>query len=57
MLNILSEGPISFYDLVCRMFANEMVRFFPGTGITESHVRKLTAEGRVARDETVIRIA
>jgi glyoxylase-like metal-dependent hydrolase (beta-lactamase superfamily II) len=57
MLDVLSEGPIPFQDLVARMFPNEMVRFFPGAGITESHVRKLTAEGRVARDDARIRIA
>jgi glyoxylase-like metal-dependent hydrolase (beta-lactamase superfamily II) len=56
MLDILSEGRISFVDLVCRMFTNEMVRFFPGTGITESHVQKLVAEGRVARDGTGVRV-
>jgi glyoxylase-like metal-dependent hydrolase (beta-lactamase superfamily II) len=56
MLEILSEGRISFTDLVGRMFPNEMVRFFPGTGITESHVRKLADEGRLARDGTDIRI-
>ncbi len=55
MLGILSGGRISFIDLVCRMFGNEMVRFFPGTGITESHVQKLVAEGRVARDDMGIR--
>jgi glyoxylase-like metal-dependent hydrolase (beta-lactamase superfamily II) len=57
MLDILSEGRISFVDLVCRMFSNEMVRFFPGTGITESHVQKLAADGRITRDDTGIRMA
>ncbi len=57
MLDILAGGRISFVDLVCRMFSNEMVRFFPGAGITESHVRKLAAEGRVARDDEWIQIA
>jgi glyoxylase-like metal-dependent hydrolase (beta-lactamase superfamily II) len=56
MLNILSEGRISFVGLVCRMFGNEMVRFFPGTGITESHLQKLAAEGKIERDDAEIRI-
>jgi glyoxylase-like metal-dependent hydrolase (beta-lactamase superfamily II) len=56
MLDILSEGRISFFDLVCRMFGNEMVRFFPGTGITESHVQKLVGEGKIERDDAEIRI-
>jgi len=57
MLGVLSEGPISFVDLVGRMFTNEMIRFFPGTGITESHVRKLLGEGRIRRVDGTIRIA
>ncbi len=57
MLGVLSEGPISFVDLVGRMFANEMIRFFPGTGITESHVQKLLGEGRIRRVDGTIRMA
>jgi glyoxylase-like metal-dependent hydrolase (beta-lactamase superfamily II) len=57
MLGIISEGPVSFFDLVCRMFPNEMVRFFPGTGITESHVQKLLGEGRIQRDDGLIGMA
>lgn len=57
MLDILSEGRTSFFDLVCRMFGNEMVRFFPGTGITESHLQKLAAEGKIGRQGTEIWIA
>ena len=57
MLGVLSEGPISFVDLVGRMFTNEMIRFFPGTGITESHVQKLLGEGRIRRGDGTIRIA
>ncbi len=49
MLSILSEGRVSFTGLVRRMFPNEMVRFFPGTGITESHAQKLEGEGKVRR--------
>ncbi len=57
MLRVLSEGPISFVDLVGRMFPAEMVRFFPGTGITESHVQKLLGEGRAVRDDAGIALA
>ncbi len=57
MLGVLSEGPISFFDLVSRMFTNEMIRFFPGTGITESHVQKLLGEGRIRRVDGTIRMA
>jgi len=49
MLDIMNGGRISFIELVCRMFPNEMIRFFPGTGITESHVQKLLREGKVRR--------
>jgi glyoxylase-like metal-dependent hydrolase (beta-lactamase superfamily II) len=57
MLGIISERPISFFDLVGRMFTNEMIRFFPGTGITESHVQKLLEEQRIRRSDSVISIA
>lgn len=57
ILGIISEGPIPFYDLVCRAFPNEMIRFFPGTGITESHVQKLVGEGKVRRSEGLIVMA
>lgn len=57
MLSILSEGPISMVDLIGRMFPNEMIRFFPGTGITESHVQKLLGEGRIRRNDGLIGMA
>lgn len=57
MLGIISEGPITFFDLVCRAFPNEMIRFFPGTGITESHVQKLLGEGKIRRRDGVIMVA
>ena len=49
MIDVLTEGRIPFVDLIGRMFSNEMVRFFPGAGITESHVQKLERERRVRR--------
>ena len=57
MLGVLSKGPISFVDLVGRMFTSEMIRFFPGAGITESHVQKLLGEGRIGRVDGTIRMA
>jgi len=57
IIGIVSEGPISFVELVGRVFPTEIVRFFPGTGITESHIQKLLKEGKVRRDNGVIRPA
>jgi glyoxylase-like metal-dependent hydrolase (beta-lactamase superfamily II) len=57
MLGIVSEGPIRFTELVGRMFPNEIVRYFPGAGITESHVQKLLGEGRIGRVDGTIRMA
>jgi hypothetical protein len=34
-----------------------MIRFFPGAGITESHVQKLLGEGRIGRVDGTIRMA
>jgi glyoxylase-like metal-dependent hydrolase (beta-lactamase superfamily II) len=50
MIDILSEGSISFVDLVDRMFKSKMIRFFPGAGIAESHVQKLIRDGKARRD-------
>ncbi len=50
MIDILSEGDISFVDLVDRMFTSKMIRFFPGAGIAESHVQKLVRDGKARRD-------
>ena len=49
MIEILSEGEISFVDLVDRMFKTKMIRFFPGAGIAECHVQKLIGDGRAGR--------
>ncbi|MBN1882872.1 MAG: MBL fold metallo-hydrolase [Deltaproteobacteria bacterium] len=47
VLDILTGVRLSLRDLTDRMFQNEMVRFFPGTGITMSHVQRLAAQERV----------
>jgi glyoxylase-like metal-dependent hydrolase (beta-lactamase superfamily II) len=50
LIDILSEGPLLFPEVVDRMFKNETIRFFPGTGITESHIQKLIGDGKVRRN-------
>ncbi len=50
MVDILEGGPKTFVELVDLMFKVEMIRFFPGAGITESHIMKLIEDGRVKRD-------
>ena len=57
MLEILSEGPHSFVELNSRMFSKEMIHFFPGAGITESHIQKLIRDGKIGRinDEIVLK--
>jgi len=49
MIGILKGGPKTFVELVDLMFKVEMMRFFPGAGITESHIQKLAADGSVKR--------
>ena len=49
MVDILAGGGVDFFELVDRMISNERLRFFPGVGITESHVQKLIADGRARR--------
>jgi glyoxylase-like metal-dependent hydrolase (beta-lactamase superfamily II) len=56
MTGILEEGPKTFVELVDLMFKVEMVRFFPGAAITESHIQKLSAEGRVRRTDDIIEL-
>jgi glyoxylase-like metal-dependent hydrolase (beta-lactamase superfamily II) len=54
MVEILNDSPKTFVELVDLMFKVEMMRFFPGAGITESHILKLREDGRVRRvGETV----
>jgi len=49
MIEILEGGSKTFVELVDLMFKVEMIRFFPGAGITESHIIKLIADGRAQR--------
>ena len=46
----LHEGSRSFMDLNQALIQNQLLRFFPGCGITESHLIKLDMEGIIRRD-------
>lgn len=56
MTGILDDGPKTFVELVDLMFKVEMMRFFPGVAITESHIQKLAAEGRVKRTDDLVEL-
>jgi glyoxylase-like metal-dependent hydrolase (beta-lactamase superfamily II) len=56
MIDILAGGGVDFFELVDRMISNERLRFFPGVGITESHVQKLIADGRATRSRKRIEL-
>jgi glyoxylase-like metal-dependent hydrolase (beta-lactamase superfamily II) len=56
MIGILEEGPKTFVTLVDLMFKLEIVRFFPGAAIAESHIQKLAAEGRVRRNDDLVEL-
>lgn len=56
MMEILEGGTKTFVELVDLMFKVEMMRFFPGAGITESHIQKLAGDGRVRRIDDVIEL-
>ena len=56
MLHILAERPVTFSELNAKMFSNEIIRYFPGAGITESHLQKLEREGVIRRHENEIQI-
>lgn len=47
--NILREGPITFGELSRRMYRNQMIQFFPGMQIIESHLIRMEEEGRIRR--------
>lgn len=49
VLRELADGPISFPELVRRVFRNPAIHFFPGPQILQCHLDKLEAEGRVRR--------
>ena len=56
LLELLSNGARSFSELNRRSFANPSVQFFPGWGITESHLLKLERDGTIRRDGETIRL-
>ncbi len=43
----LSGAPVSFPELLTRVFKNPWITFFPGSQILQCHLDKLEAEGRV----------
>lgn len=45
----LIEGPKTFMELNQALFENPLLRFFPGCGITESHLIKLEREKAIRR--------
>ncbi len=46
----LHDGSKSFMDLNKTLIHNPMLHFFPGCGITESHLIKLEMEGVIRRE-------
>lgn len=56
MVDLLSAGGMSFSEILSGMISNEMLRFFPGVGITESHVQKLIEDGKASRVGEVIQL-
>jgi glyoxylase-like metal-dependent hydrolase (beta-lactamase superfamily II) len=47
ILKELSAAPVSFPELLTRVFKNPWITFFPGSQILQCHLDKLEAEGRV----------
>jgi glyoxylase-like metal-dependent hydrolase (beta-lactamase superfamily II) len=56
LLEHLGGGPRTFSELNRHSFPSPWVRFFPGCGITESHILKLERDGIVRRDGGMIDI-
>ncbi len=46
---ILGTNEQSFMELNAALFPTPVVQFFPGCGITESHILKLEGEDRISR--------
>jgi hypothetical protein len=54
----LIRGPKTFMELNQALFENPLLRFFPGCGITESHLIKLEREKAIRReDEHIILVS
>ena len=47
ILKELASGPVSFPELVARVFKHPLMSIFPGTQMLQCHLDKLEAEGRV----------
>jgi glyoxylase-like metal-dependent hydrolase (beta-lactamase superfamily II) len=47
ILREFDSGPVTFPDLVLRIFKNPLISFFPGPQILQCHLDKLEAEGRI----------
>ena len=54
VITILSEGAHTFLNLNDKMYSKEQIRFYPGVGITESHIRKLAIDGKIRRNGDMI---
>ncbi|MBW2649563.1 MAG: MBL fold metallo-hydrolase [Deltaproteobacteria bacterium] len=54
LMEALKDGPKSFMELNAALFRHEIIHFFPGCGIIESHLIKLEQDGIVNRDGDVI---
>ena len=54
ILDTLARGPKTFGELNQVLFPEPLVRFFPGGGIVESHLRKLEQDGLVHRQDKLV---
>ena len=56
LIEALKGGPKSFMELNAALFRHDIIHFFPGCGIIESHLVKLEQDGMINRDGDVIRL-
>ncbi|MBN2539442.1 MAG: MBL fold metallo-hydrolase [Deltaproteobacteria bacterium] len=56
LMEALKDGPKSFMELNAALFRHEIIHFFPGCGIIESHLVKLEQDGMIDRNGDVIRL-
>lgn len=57
LLDSLKKEPMTFLELNAALFPAEIIHFFPGCGIVESHLIKLEADGIIERREGIISLA
>ncbi|MBW2636240.1 MAG: MBL fold metallo-hydrolase [Deltaproteobacteria bacterium] len=57
LLDALKKGPMTFLELNAALFRAEIIHFFPGCGIIESHLIKLEVDGLIERDGDLISLA